>query len=117
MNKTNDYFESIVLRRHRLELTLFQLLPPTCRKGLMEMAPDSACGHCRHMVNHAFLNPDSSDEQAVDTAIYHLADQDNCESALALRRAEAARELKRLEEQRIEQAAARTSTYPDTLAA
>lgn len=117
MDKTPDYFEKIVLRRHRLELALFQLLPSGCCNGLTETAPAAECGHCRLMINHAFLNPNWSEEQAVDTVIYHLANRDNCESALILRCAEADRELKRLEEERLKQAAAPVTAFQDTLAA
>lgn len=93
MTELPESFERMVQRRHRLELAVLKFLPAPCRDGLAAAVPGSDCSHCRYMLNHAFLHPAQSDEQVIDTALYHLANVDNCRGAVELRRAEAARAL------------------------
>lgn len=95
MDELPETLAQISLRRHRLELALFQLLPTPCRKGLAAATPESGCNHCRHMIDRTFLDPAQPDDQAVDEALYHLTNLDGCDGAHALRCAEADRALRR----------------------
>lgn len=87
--------ERILVRRHKLELALYQRLSGICRSRLTSPGAMPDCRSCRDMVNHAFLDHDQADDEAVETAYYHLANRDGCDGARELRCAEAEHLLSR----------------------
>lgn len=83
------------MRRHKLELALFQRLSGICRSRLTSPDTKPNCRSCRDMVNHAFLDHTQADDEAVEKAYYHLANRDDCDGARELRCAEAEHLLSR----------------------